>query len=406
MQCRARCVVGGLRKAPELNGKEGVALKLDSATGERYVVEIAGRRVKLKPENLTPVDHNEEADDGGMIIVNDLCYCSEHRMEVCGSCGFDFRMMNRMSQLGPDEPMETAERLAQREIDANAPPRRAPRAGQPLAQEVEPLRFTRDALPSKGLDPEQLRPWTGSMKDLESSFDNFSIPERMREMTSRPSPQEDPGFWLRINLLQLVRCITKAQKDNKSRLYMLQDSAQTQNLTIDVRAIHEAPSDPEDDADNDGEGAASLLREPVLSVRFLHGTVGSVTWLHASLMEMVREKGVKDFTECAREIRQGEVTTEEITALKQLLEKNATRLSRSYLEQAQQGQPRGVSISILQPLDVSADKAPPKKCCAMCGKETSSCKVRRFLCLRPSFRSRSLCTPRLTLSLPLVRVNM
>ena len=54
--------LGALSRA-SLNGQAGSLLGTDAPTG-RYMVSIRGGSVKVKPENVLPVDRVDEADEG------------------------------------------------------------------------------------------------------------------------------------------------------------------------------------------------------------------------------------------------------------------------------------------------------------------------------------------------------
>ena len=72
--------VQGLVSRVDLNGKEGVAEKLDRSG--RYVVVLDGEnneRVLVKYTNLVAM-HHEESTYSDMLTVNGLDYCSKHRL--------------------------------------------------------------------------------------------------------------------------------------------------------------------------------------------------------------------------------------------------------------------------------------------------------------------------------------
>lgn len=155
----ARVKVQGLVSRVDLNGKEGVAEKLDRSG--RYVVVLDGEnneRVLVKYTNLVAM-HHEESTYSDMLTVNGLDYCSKHRLEICGACGCSYRMPNRAFALGGD--FDTAQLIEDEEAAQNWPPLRAPTAGSP-ACDREPVRvkLNRKELIPNGIDPSTLSAWT------------------------------------------------------------------------------------------------------------------------------------------------------------------------------------------------------------------------------------------------------
>merc|ERR1719221_2593981 len=122
-----------------------------------------------------------------MLTVNGLCYCASHRMEICGACGYDFRIMNRMRQLQDgDDVHDRAVKLDRDEAARNEAPLRAPvkDSVKPPPPPSTPVLNSKARAP-RGLDPSALPAWLKVKQDssgkgpLELAFQGaFS----MREM--------------------------------------------------------------------------------------------------------------------------------------------------------------------------------------------------------------------------------
>lgn len=46
------------------------------------------------------------AHNGEMLKVNGLCYCKDHRLEICGTCGYSFRCQNLTSKLSEEDEVD------------------------------------------------------------------------------------------------------------------------------------------------------------------------------------------------------------------------------------------------------------------------------------------------------------
>lgn len=133
MQVPVKVRVRNVVNRPEMNGQLGLALSYD-AISKRYAVRLdsCARRVTLLPDRIEPLPDYEEVENG-MLSVNGLTYCENHRVETCEECMLDFAVPNRLVERGHDalNPLEhriytQAEYLVAQERGAGIPPRRAP----------------------------------------------------------------------------------------------------------------------------------------------------------------------------------------------------------------------------------------------------------------------------------------
>ena len=110
-----------------------------------------------------------------MLSIAGKSYYAAHRLEVCGECGYNFRMGNRLSDLEWDpsaadsaKVYAKAEAMDAEEAKDNMPPRCAP--GSPAQPPEAPLRASQCA-PSN-LDPDALKAWDhdGEWRIVEAPF--------------------------------------------------------------------------------------------------------------------------------------------------------------------------------------------------------------------------------------------
>ena len=168
--------IDGLKTRPDLNGSVCTSHRYDIKSG-RYLVDIDGiGRVGVKGHNLTPVEYTIQGDvpvrdvngrsgrvwnprllgayvrlitiypktfkghDDTAITVHGLLYCSDHRLETCGACCFNFRKLNLIAELGGAGESCAAAVHAERQIrlESKVPSRRAPAPGKPLVAPPAP----------------------------------------------------------------------------------------------------------------------------------------------------------------------------------------------------------------------------------------------------------------------------
>ena len=104
----------GLRGKPEYNDLVGrVKSEVD---GGRWciVLDKDGRELALKPENFTEcecdVSDIDHLDSGAVV-------CKAHRLEVCGACGMDFRLLN--SEKGVSVPVAEPLSISAKKLGAH-----------------------------------------------------------------------------------------------------------------------------------------------------------------------------------------------------------------------------------------------------------------------------------------------
>lgn len=88
-----------------------------------------GKSLTLPADALEPcrIDREEEKGPYGYLIVNDLMYCLEHELEVCGRCGVDHRSTNFLHECNRENILELMEEWLEGVRKTGAPPRQAPK---------------------------------------------------------------------------------------------------------------------------------------------------------------------------------------------------------------------------------------------------------------------------------------
>lgn len=402
MRANTRVKVSGLQSRPELNGKQGVAQYYAPTTGKhgRYLVTIDGtdENLGIKLENLKPLVHEEErsGDKDGLgetITVNGLTYCAEHRMEICGACSFNFRILNRMAQLQPgDDLHDRAYKVDEEEAARNEPPLRAPtrHAESPSA----PVVLNSKAKPPRGIDPSALPAWPRTVQrsaqrpmgaargPLEAAFINvFSLKEKLMSQTGEgPSPAEDPLYHIKESMVAMAARVEERLEQKKpTPRFILQDSAQTEAImidVIDVRVIKAAAGDQE--------------AVPALVVRYWYCTASNMRKMVKNMEASMRMKVASDcamgFSE--RESRESGMQNMpshllEIKGMRTILEENHARLDPAFIASASKGLVADWRVSILQPVPKEGVKtAVVKESCALCGKAEEAGGVPLKACAR------------------------
>ena len=104
-----------------------------------------------------------EAPLGALLTCNGLCYCTEHRREVCALCFTDHRITNRLVELDPNIPHKKAFKLATKLVEDECREKKlariAPEAGEVQKEVKLPAQYDKQRLPASGLDPTSLPLW-------------------------------------------------------------------------------------------------------------------------------------------------------------------------------------------------------------------------------------------------------
>lgn len=85
--------------------------------------------LNVSPDDVEVLIHHEAFNDDveEMIEINGLSFCKDHRLENCGTCGFEFRIQNLKTEMGDFEGNDEAAQELDRALDEfNYPQRHAP----------------------------------------------------------------------------------------------------------------------------------------------------------------------------------------------------------------------------------------------------------------------------------------
>ena len=266
-----------------------------------------------------------------------------------------------------------AEHLLEAETERHEPPRSAPTklsaAGPGVAAFCVAEKVRGD------IDPGKLCSWPASTS-LESRFkEAFSMREVFESHLRHTKPIDDPLYDVRESLLILAKhCDSGSWQQLR---FVLQDSAQSEGIMLDVTALHEAPT-------KDGEAARTL---PLMVVNFSHNTaVGMTPEYLQALQESYRLRPNSQF----QQIR---ATVTEIRLFRKLLLDNAKLLAPSYRDRAEQSLPKFWKISVLMPVIPKQQLSLPGTCarCGRCSEDVklkacTVCKLQKY-CVRECQRA-------------------
>jgi len=343
-------------------------------------------------------------DNGGLLICNGLCYCAEHRREVCAACCTDHRITNRLAELDQGIPHPKAFNIASRLVDderrKNALARMAPEAGEVQGEVKLPTQYDKKKLLASGLDPTSLPLWAKNAQgQVAQSFQqSFSFREIWND-----KPSDDPMYDMRQTLLAIAGSCDEAGPIPR---FIIQDEAKTAAMMIDVLEIRAAESrdwDGVDEKFREGlEDAPDKESDPVLVVRYIYNTAASmsrevVESIDASLKAMPPGHPMASIP----------TILPAVNLLHELLKKSTARLDASFVKQAQRTtcKWKGWQISVLQPVHKAKVKDTTKshECCLKCGKTNakmnvcSKCKVAKYCskdCQKSHWKQhKSTCTP-------------
>ncbi|KAL7524558.1 hypothetical protein ACHAXR_000626, partial [Thalassiosira sp. AJA248-18] len=127
-----------------------------------------GKSLTLPANALEPckIEREEGGEEyGGYLTVNDLMYCPEHELEVCGKCGVDHRGTNFLHECKRDNNLEILEEWLEDMTKIGAPPRQAPKKKGKADFPGNPAVFQPAVsdhlllLSQKMFDPSKCNPW-------------------------------------------------------------------------------------------------------------------------------------------------------------------------------------------------------------------------------------------------------
>lgn len=340
-----------------------------------------GKSLTLPADALEPckIDREEERGGafGGYLIVNDLMYCLEHELEVCGKCGVDHRATNFMHECTRDNEVERMEAWLENMKRIGAPSRQAPKKKGKVDIPGNPAVF-RPAISNHLL----LLSRHNISFDLSGNNQwprGWETEERMRHHvlsdTDVPMPElaKLPVRRVRETLVVLARrwdnyLPQKSENEPMCRM-LLQDEAQTQVLLLDL----------------------------VLPIRMM--IVGGfavpafvVRWMHCSATD--GQHALQAMLESTkRNTKMGEVPVkvDEIQVFVEFLKENSKILERMNPSYVQKEERKHLSVSVLT--SISSDMqvshyASIGKYCHQCG--TSNCdKILCSRCLKARYCSRT-----------------
>ena len=142
-----------------------------------------------------------------MLTLNNLCYCKDHRLEICGICSSDYRLMNLFAEINsemyPDKDLGYD--LDDQFRSINAPVRKAPtksllkderKTTSGVITNRQEFKFTMNealiTLP-KNAKTQELRPWPPE-KQMLRGFAAASIKNVMHRTTEQQTTDLDSEY--------------------------------------------------------------------------------------------------------------------------------------------------------------------------------------------------------------------
>ena len=322
----------------------------------QYEVKVGNRIVTLPADALEPC--KIDRDEGGeeplrYLLVNELMYCPNHEMEVCGSCGVDHRYTNFLREYTKDDSVDKVEAWIEEMQQIGAPPRKAPRSRGKKEAPGNPAVFQPEIsnhllmMNEDDFDPTELPIWPDgkSMEAALRSISSFST-ERVPEAFKLPVRR------VRETIVALARQYDSflAEKDSNepmSRMF-LQDEAQTQVLNIDL-----------------------ILPIRLMEVDGVAFPILPIRWMIARATDGFNKKQ-NVLKTMERNTRMGEipVETDEIDLMVAFLKANACRLKNRFIRSHGK---KYMSVSVITPISEDMQRAHYKSIsyCGQCG--TSGC---------------------------------
>jgi len=322
----------------------------------QYTVKIENQILTLPVDALEPCKiDREEGGEGLMryLTVNELMYCADHEMEVCGSCGEDHRGTNFLHEYTEDDNIDKMEAWLEGMQRIGAPPRRAPT-----------LRGKKKEAPG---NPAVFQPEISEdLLMIDDSFDLTKLPlwpegksleAAMRKITAFslecvPEAFKLPVRRVRETIVVLARHYDSflAERDTNEPFgrMILQDDAQTQALTIDL-----------------------ILPIRQMEVNGIVFPIFPIRWMQAKATDGFDRIGLLMET-MERNTRMSNlpVETDEIDLMAAFLGENTRRLDNRFIRSNGK---RHMSVSVITPISDSMQSAhyDAISYCGQCG--TSGC---------------------------------
>jgi hypothetical protein len=315
----------GLLKKPEYNDLTGTVKS--QVEGGRWciVLDKDGRELALKPDNFT--QFQPDGCDGPDIdyLENGAVVCKAHRLEVCGACGMDFRVLNSENGVSVPEPEPFSIRA--KKLGAH----------DEGLQNLDPSR-----LPAI-VDTRARKEWGGRGPLTQAFTQTFSIMEKSHaHQNKRPTIDQDISLHVRETHLSIASTF----ESDKCRVKFVQDAAQSMGICILFLGAYEAGAEGRE------QTVESAATKPVILVwyqcnRVTDSDFASKMKQMSSALARAKSVGVPIDGEVDG-IGNATADRKEIDALKILLDHNAKLLSKEWL--AKNKPPPTFTASFITPL--------------------------------------------------------
>lgn len=207
----------------------------------RVRFEKDGTEHVLPADSLEPLTYEEEVEDGpfGFCIVNELMYCRNHRLEVCGSCGVDHHVTNYQVEVKSTDDFDVISDLIDGMKRIGVPSRPAPskRAKKQAMNKAlfRPVMNSHLMTIPDRLDPSSCAPWPGGLPvepfERQATVFGFTEPDV-------PEYAKLPVRRVRENIMIAGRrwdqFLSSMSGNEPMARLVLQDEAQTQVISMDL----------------------------------------------------------------------------------------------------------------------------------------------------------------------------
>lgn len=254
---------------------------------------------------------------GGYLIVNDLMYCADHELEVCGKCGVDHRSGNFLHECAEENAVDLMEEWLVNMKGTGAPPRQAPKKRGKVDFPGNPAVF-RPSISDHlllldgdaNVDPSSFNSWpSGNTEAAMRSHTGLGVGS---VECGVPEFAKLPIRRVRETLVVLARrwddFLSRKTNNEPMCRMLLQDDAQTQVLLLDL-----------------------LPPIRLMVVGSAHVPVFVVRWAHTKASDM--QSAFQVMSTMERNTKMGEISVEvdEIQFLAEILEENAKRIDPSFI---------------------------------------------------------------------------